>query len=80
MGVGGGRGVLQEEGLLQELTIVMEGLVVAVFWAPAAFFLAGLNSWRVHGQAEGSLLCPEHMHLIPKCTHHHLLAQPQQVC
>ena len=44
MGVGGGRGVLQEEGLLQELTIVMEGLVVAVFWAPAAFFLAGLNS------------------------------------
>lgn len=24
--------------------IVMEGLVVAVFWAPAAFFLAGLNS------------------------------------
>ena len=39
----GGGGVLQGEGLLQELTIVMGGLVVAGAWDAGAFFLAGLD-------------------------------------
>ena len=39
----GGKRILHGEGSLQELTIVMGGMLEVVIWAPGAFFLAGLD-------------------------------------